>query len=224
MATRLAGIDENIADAARNAGRSPDEITRIVVTKFHPASLVRELADLGVHDVGENRQQEFTAKAADLADLPSLRWHFVGQVQTKKARAVRTAASAVHAVDRVKLVQALDRAGEGLEPLDVFLQVNLTDDPARGGASPDGIEELAEHIAAAETLRLQGVMSVAPLGEDPARAFARLADYAERVRRIVPGATSMSAGMSQDFAEAITAGATHLRIGTAITGARPAHG
>jgi len=194
------------------------------VTKFHPASLVTELYGLGVRDVGENRQQEFSAKAGEIGPLDGLRWHFIGQAQTKKARAIRAAASVVHSVDREKLADALDRAGEGLPPLDVLVQVNLTDDPGRGGVAPGDLERLAEHVAGCETLALRGVMAVAPLDVEPASAFATLAGYAERVRSVVPTATWMSAGMTADFAEAIAAGATHLRIGSAITGPRPDHG
>lgn len=211
-------------ESARAVGRSPAEITRIVVTKFHPASLVTELYGLGVRDVGENRQQEFSAKAEEIGPLDGLRWHFIGQAQTKKARAIRAAASVVHSVDREKLADALDRAGEGLPPLDVLVQVNLTEDPGRGGVAPGDLERLAEHVAGCETLALRGVMAVAPLDVEPASAFATLAGYAERVRRVVPTATWMSAGMTADFAEAIAAGATHLRIGSAITGPRPDHG
>ncbi len=194
------------------------------MTKFHPASLVTELYGLGVRDVGENRQQEFSAKAGEIGPLDGLRWHFIGQAQTKKARAIRAAASVVHSVDREKLADALDRAGEGLPPLDVLVQVNLTDDPGRGGVAPGDLERLAEHVAGCETLALRGVMAVAPLDVEPASAFATLAGYAERVRSVVPTATWMSAGMTADFAEAIAAGATHLRIGSAITGPRPDHG
>lgn len=220
LAERLAAVDARIADAARAAGRDAGEITRIVVTKFHPAALVRELAELGVRHAGENRQQELTAKAAECADL-DVAWHFVGQAQTKKARAIRRAASVVHSVDRERLVDALEAAAESAGRLPVLLQVNLTEDPERGGVAPAGIEALAERTAASESLDLRGVMAVAPLGEEPARAFERLAGYAERVRAVAPGASWISAGMTQDFAEAIAHGATHLRIGTAITGPRP---
>lgn len=222
LASRLAEVDERIAAAARSADRSPAELTRIVVTKFHPASLVAELHALGVRDVGENRQQELTAKRAELDGLSGLRWHAIGQVQTKKARAVRRAADAVHSVDRVRLVDALERAAEpGDAPLDVFAQVNLTDDPGRGGAAPADLEALAEAIVSSPSLRLVGTMAVAPLEEHPAAAFERLAAHAARVRSIAPDAAAISAGMSHDFAEAVAAGATHLRIGTAITGQRP---
>ncbi len=226
LAARLADIDARIATAARAVGRAPEEITRIVVTKFHPASLVERLAALGVTDVGENRQQELSAKAAELAGL-GLRWHFIGQAQTNKARAVRQAASVVHSVDRVKVADAFERAGvdDARGPLDVLIQVNLTDDPGRGGVAPDALEPLAEHVlGACATLRLRGLMAVAPLDEEPASAFSRLHGYAERLRRIAPEATWLSAGMTGDFAEAVAAGATHLRIGSAITGPRPDHG
>lgn len=229
LAARLADIDARIALAARASRRDPTEITRIVVTKFHPASLVEHLAALGVTDVGENRQQELSAKVDELREIPALRWHFIGQAQTNKARAVRQAASVVHSVDRARLADAFERAGlDGagpLTPLEVLIQVNLTDDPGRGGAAPDEIERLAEHIiGGCGTLRLRGLMAVAPLDEDPAPAFARLHEYAARLRTVAPDATWISAGMTGDFAEAIAAGATHLRIGSAITGPRPQHG
>jgi PLP dependent protein len=229
LAGRLARVDAEIADAARAAGRAPTEITRIVVTKFHPASLVRDLYGLGVRDVGENRQQELTAKAAESQELAGLRWHYIGQAQTNKARALRAIAESVplvvHSVDRDRLADALDRAAApGDAPLDVLLQVNLTDDPARGGVRPDDAEALAADVLERAGLRLRGVMGVAPLDEPPASAFARLRACADRVRSIAPAATWMSAGMSADFSDAIAAGATHLRIGTAITGPRPDRG
>ncbi|QKJ19663.1 YggS family pyridoxal phosphate-dependent enzyme [Microbacterium hominis] len=225
LATRLHEVDDSIASAARAAGRDPAGITRIVVTKFHPVTLVEQLHALGVRDVGENRQQELTAKSEAARGLDGLRWHFIGQAQTNKARAVRAAASAVHSVDRPRLADALDAAAQPGEPrLDVLLQINLTDDPGRGGVAPAGIEALAEKTAGCASLRVRGVMAVAPLDEEPAAAFARLRDYAARVRTVVPDADWISAGMTADFAAAIAAGATHLRIGSAITGPRPERG
>ena len=225
LAARLADLDERIADAARSAGRAPAEITRIVVTKFHPASLVERLHALGVRDVGENRQQELTAKRTTLPPLDGLRWHFIGQLQSKKARAVRATADVVHSVDRDRVADALHAADPDGASLDVLVQINLTDDPARGGAVPSDAGRLAEHVAAhCPSLRLRGVMAVAPLAEAPAAAFARLHDAGAAVRRVVPDASWISAGMSGDFVEAIAAGATHLRIGTAITGPRPLRG
>jgi pyridoxal phosphate enzyme (YggS family) len=220
IADRLTNVRAGIADAARAVGRDPAELTCIVVTKFHPASVIRELAELGVRDVGENRHQEAQAKARELADLP-LTWHFVGQLQSKKARAVREYADVIHSVDRPNLVDALASAERDI---DCFIQVNLTDDPARGGVAPDGVERLTERVLGTEGLRLLGVMAVAPLGEEPAAAFERLRGYSGRVRRLAPAADKISAGMSHDYAAAVAAGATHLRIGTAITGNRPAHG
>ncbi|MFG6493553.1 YggS family pyridoxal phosphate-dependent enzyme [Microbacterium sp. P03] len=225
LADRLAVVDQRIVEAMRSAGRAPAELTRIVVTKFHPAAIVDELYELGVRDVGENRQQELSAKLAEVGPKDGLRWHFIGQAQANKARAVRAAASIVHSLDRARIVDALEAAGtESDPPLDVLIQINLTEDPARGGVAPDGLEQLAGHIAGCRTLRLRGVMAVAPLDESPAAAFARLHAYSLRTRAIVPDATWISAGMTNDFVEAIDAGATHLRIGSAITGPRPPRG
>lgn len=235
LAARLSAIDSQIADAARIAGRDATEITRIVVTKFHPASLVRALHGLGVRDVGENRQQELEAKKGELDSsedepvLDGLRWHFIGQAQTNKAASIRRSADAVHSVDRIKLADALHRAGgdtpaAGCDLLDVLVQVNLTEDTGRGGASPDEVARLADHILTLPSLRLRGVMGVAPLDEAPASAFARLHGVADTIRSIDADATWISAGMTGDFVEAIAAGATHLRIGSAITGPRPDRG
>jgi pyridoxal phosphate enzyme (YggS family) len=224
LGARLSAIDARIADAARLAGRDPQEITRIVVTKFHPASLVRDLHALGVREVGENRQQELSAKHAETADLDDLRWHFIGQAQTNKAAAIRRSADAVHSVDRDRLADALHRAAQDESVLDVLVQVNLTDDPGRGGIAPDGASALAEHVMTLPSLRLRGVMAVAPLDDAPESAFDRLRAVADGIRAIEPAATWISAGMTGDFEIAIQAGATHLRIGSAITGPRPDRG
>lgn len=224
LGARLSAIDAKIADAARLAGREPGEITRIVVTKFHPASLVRELHALGVREVGENRQQELSAKSSEVADLDDLHWHFIGQAQTNKAAAIRRASDAVHSVDRDRLADALHRAAEDDGILDVLIQINLTDDAARGGVAPAGAEALAAHVLSLPSLRLRGVMAVAPLDEEPASAFARLRGVADSIRSLDAGATWISAGMTGDFVEAVQAGATHLRIGSAITGPRPDRG
>lgn len=191
------------------------------MTKFQPASLVRELADLGVRDVGENRHQEASAKVAEVGD-PRLAWHFVGRLQSNKARAVRRYAATVHSVDRASLVDAL--AAEDGHELGVFLEIGLSEEPGRGGAPPDAVASLAERVLATPGLRLLGVMGVAPLGAEPRRAFARLRAVSEGVRELAPEAAAISAGMSGDFREAILEGATHLRIGTAITGNRPIPG
>ncbi|NQX28727.1 YggS family pyridoxal phosphate-dependent enzyme [Microbacteriaceae bacterium VKM Ac-2854] len=217
LAQRLAAVQARIADAARAAGRDPGELTTIVVTKFHPVPLLEQLFELGVRDFGENRHQEAQQKAAELARLHP-HWHFIGQLQSKKARQVRAYAASIHSVDRLALVPLLDT---GDRERDVFVQINLTDDPDRGGVAPAELLPLVDAVAAAASLRLRGVMAVAPLGADPRAAFARLRGYSEQVRTAVPTATAISAGMSHDFVEAIAEGATHLRIGSAITGNRP---
>lgn len=217
LALRLAGVRSAIADAARDAGRDPAGITTIVVTKFHPASLVRELAELGVRDIGENRLQDAAPKAAALTDL-ALTWHFIGQLQSNKVRAVLEFAAVVHSLDRASLVEAM---GAVAKPVDVFIQLNLTEDPARGGVQPADLAVLAERVLGAPSLRLLGLMAVAPLGAEPARAFARVRQASETLRLLAPEAAALSMGMSGDFAAAIAEGATHLRIGTAITGNRP---
>jgi PLP dependent protein len=214
---RLALVRSQVADAASEAGRDPSAITTIVVTKFHPASLVRSLAELGVTDVGENRQQDAGPKAAGLRDL-ALTWHFIGQLQSNKVRAVLEYASVVQSVDRASLVDALTASDV---PVQVFLQLNLTDDPNRGGVAPEGLEQLAERVLASDSLTLRGVMAVAPLGEEPRAAFARVRAASERLQTVAPRANALSMGMSGDFREAVLEGATHLRIGTAITGNRP---
>ncbi len=229
LADRLADVDARIAAAMRASRRESSTITRIVVTKFHPASLVEQLYALGVRDVGENRQQELTSKRDEVGRADGLKWHFIGQAQTNKARLVRASSDVVHSVDRARIADALhaaatDAPSEQRSPLDVLLQINLTDDPGRGGVAPADAEALASHVAAScASLRVRGVMAVAPLDEPAAEAFARLAETASVVRSVVPDADWISAGMSGDFAEAISAGATHLRIGTAITGPRPTH-
>lgn len=220
LAERLAVVQAGVADAARAAGREPNSVTTIVVTKFHPAAIVAELSALGVRDVGENRHQEAQAKVAELSGLP-LRWHFVGQLQSKKAKQVRAYADVIHSIDRPALLSAL-AFDESV--IDCFLQVNLTDNTERGGVVPAELPTLVEQALATPGLRLLGLMAVAPLGEEPRRAFARVRELSESVRRIAPDATALSMGMSQDFAAAIAEGATHLRIGTAITGNRPQPG
>ena len=225
LGERLELVRAGVADAAAQAARDPADITTVVVTKFHPAGLVRELHALGVVDVGENRHQEAQAKSRELADL-DLRWHFIGQLQSNKARQVREYATAVHSVDRASVVDALASPNDlgSANDLDVFVQLNLTDDPGRGGVRPEDLEPLVERVLAASGLRLLGVMAVAPVGEDPRAAFARVRAASDLVRALSPESTKISAGMSGDYREAILEGATHLRIGSAITGLRPERG
>lgn len=216
-AARLAAFLEQLEQA-----RGARSVTLIVVTKRQPESLVRELVAAGHRDFGESRHPESRDKAAALADL-GLAWHFIGQLQRNKARQVARYADVLHSIDAVGLVEALEGGapGEALPVRDAFVQVNLSGDPARGGVAPAGLEALAERVAASPALRLRGVMAVAPLDEQPAAAFERLARLADRVRAVDPAADRISAGMSGDWRQALEHGATHLRIGTAITGNRP---
>lgn len=223
IAAGLDAVRRRIADAAAAAGRDPHEVTLVAVTKFFPASDVRILADLGVTDVGENRHPEAGDKCAECDDLP-IRWHFIGGLQSNKAAAVGSYADVVESVDRTKLVTALDRgAHQRSHEVDVLLQVSL-DPPGRAGragADPADLAGLAESVEAAGRLRLRGLMAVAPLAEDPRTAFARLAAIRAEFVRERPDATWLSAGMSSDLEAAIEAGATHVRVGSAILGARP---
>ena len=219
----LAAVHQRIDAACAAAGRSSDEITLIVVTKFFPESDVRLLAGLGVTDVGENRHQEAEVKAAACADL-GLRWHYIGGLQSNKAAAVAAYADVVESVDRAKLLSGLSRgAVERGRELEILMQVSLDapDATHRSGVPVDAAADLADRIAATDGMVLRGVMAVAPLGAEPAPAFARLAEVAHDVRRTHPAATWISAGMSHDLEAAISAGATHVRVGSAILGNRP---
>ncbi|WP_230487151.1 YggS family pyridoxal phosphate-dependent enzyme [Nocardioides anomalus] len=219
----LARVRESIAGAAADAGRDPGEVTLVVVTKFFPASDVRLLAELGVTDVGENRHQEAEAKAAECADL-GLRWHFIGGLQSNKAAAVAAYADVVESVDRRKLVAPLSKGAHQCDhAVDVLLQVSLDppDREGRSGADPADVPALAAAVEEAGLLRLRGLMAVAPLGEDPAAAFARLVEVHAGLLADHPDATWLSAGMSGDLEHAVRAGATHVRVGSAVLGSRP---
>jgi PLP dependent protein len=226
--TRLAELEANLATVRRTivaacaeAGREPDEVTLVAITKTFGESDVRALAGLGVTDLGENREPELKVKAPATQDL-DIQWHFVGQLQSNKSKSVARYADVVHSVDRDSLVAALAKAGR---PLRCLVQVALSDDEGviapRGGVVPDGVLPLADAIADTPGLQLGGVMAVAPLGADPDRAFDQLAGIAARLRTVHPEATWISAGMSEDLAAAIRHGATHVRVGRALLGERP---
>jgi pyridoxal phosphate enzyme (YggS family) len=218
LAANLAALEGRIVEACTRAARARSEVTLIAVTKTWPASDCVLLRDLGVTDLGENRDQEASQKAAEIAGV---RWHFVGSVQTNKARSVAGYADVVHSVDRPSLVSVLgDGAVRAGREVQVLLQVSLDGDSHRGGADPSAVPGLAEQVELTEGLRLGGVMAVAPLDADPAVAFRRLAQVAERLRADHPAATTISAGMTGDLEQAVAAGATHLRVGTAVLGPR----
>ncbi|AKN72799.1 alanine racemase [Streptomyces sp. PBH53] len=245
LAANLAKVEERITAACVAAGREREEVTLIVVTKTYPASDVRILSELGVRHVAENRDQDAAPKAAACADLP-LKWHFVGQLQTNKVRSVVGYADVVQSVDRSRLVTALSKeAVRAGREVGCLIQVALDagesaresggargssegrwpETGGRGGVAPAGIEELADLVADAPGLRLDGLMTVAPLtGEYAGReqaAFERLMDLSTDLRRTHPAATMVSAGMSADLEQAVAAGATHVRVGTAVLGVRP---
>jgi pyridoxal phosphate enzyme (YggS family) len=222
LAANLAAVRERVTKACAAAGRSADEVTVVAVTKTFPAADVRLLAELGVRDIAENRDQEASEKVAECRDL-QVTWHFVGQLQTNKVRSVLSYADVVHSVDRVRLVTALSKEAEraGRSPR-CLIQVALDEREGRGGVRPAGVLELADAIAGAPGLELGGVMAVAPLGVEPAPAFEQLAQIAASLRNAHPSATMVSAGMSGDMEQAIAHGATHVRVGTALLGGRRA--
>ena len=228
---RLAQLEQNLAEVRRTiaaacaeAGRDPAEVTLVAITKTFSEDDVRALAGLGVTALGENRESELKVKAPATADL-DIEWHFVGQLQSNKAKSVARYADVIHSVDRESLVAALARTER---PLRCLVQVALSDDDGviapRGGVVPDGVLPLADLIAETPGLRLGGVMAVAPLGADPDRAFEQLAGIAVRLRAAHPDATWVSAGMSEDMAAAIRHGATHVRVGRALLGERATAG
>jgi hypothetical protein len=241
LAANLAAVRARIAAACGAAGRAPDEVRLVAVTKFFPADDVLHLMALGLRVFGENRDQEASAKAAEvaaalaahrreLADVPSdpaPEWRFIGQLQTNKAKSVVSYAGVVESVDRLALVDALAKAaGRAGRRIGALVQVNLDtgavrDGGGRGGAHPDEVPAIADAVAQSGTLRLDGLMAVAPLGAPPEPAFARLAAISAQLRGAHPGAVSLSAGMSGDLEAAVAAGATHVRIGSALLGGRP---
>ncbi len=224
LRANLSDVRGTIAAVSVASGRSPDSVTLIAVTKTWPVEDVRRLASLGVADVGENRAQEAAEKARGCADI-TLRWHFIGQLQTNKARMVAGFADVVHGVDRARLITALDRAAaDAARSQQILLQVSLAETsqaPGRAGAEFDELPALIEQAMQAEALTLVGVMGVAPLGVPVEPAFLHLARASELVVSARPEATWISAGMSADFETAIACGATHVRLGSAVLGNRP---
>jgi pyridoxal phosphate enzyme (YggS family) len=230
LSAGLRRVQERIGSACGAAGRRPDDVCLIVVTKFFPGADIEMLCQLGVTDIGESRDQEASAKIAALAPeiRQRLQIHFIGQVQSNKVASLVSYADAVHSIDRDKLVRALGRAATAAgRDVRALVQVSLGEGSSRegrGGIPPEEVADLANSIAAASHLRLGGLMAVAPLGVDPAKAFARLATVAGELRVHHPEARWISAGMSADLEAAVANGATHLRVGSAILGSRPPPG
>jgi PLP dependent protein len=230
IATALRNVQERIKAACQAAGRVENTVRLIAVTKTFPAADAALLTDLGVTDLGENREQEAGPKVTDLRELrpdATVRWHMLGRLQRNKARAVARWAAEIQSVDSDRLADALDKAvrnareaGDRTTPLDVLVQVSVDSDPERGGAPLDTLMPLADHVARSSELRLRGLMAVAPLTMTADEAFERLARAADRLREDHPEATELSAGMTGDLESAVTHGSTCVRVGTALLGTR----
>lgn len=224
LAQRYREIVDRIDLAAKASNRSSADVTLVVVTKNHPHQLVLDLLALGARDFGENRDQEAAPKAKEIAKLTTeaFRWHFVGQLQTNKVKTVLEYANFIHSLDRESLLTELQKRTEDrADPLGVFIQVNLTEDPDRGGVRVPDLMGFAEKVVASQGLKLEGLMGVGGLQVAPEAEFEKLANLSVQLQKVAPGARGLSMGMSSDFEVAIGYGATHLRIGTAITGNRP---
>ena len=224
LGQRYQAIVDSIATAASSANRDSKQITLVVVTKNHPHQLVHDLLALGARDFGENRDQEAGPKAKQIASESNERfnWHFIGQLQTNKVKSVLEYADILHSLDRPSLLDELQkRTVERENPLKVFVQVNMTEDPERGGVNPEDLMAFAERVLSSPGLELVGLMGVGGLAVAPELEFERLATLSVELQKLAPGANRLSMGMSGDFETAIAYGATHLRIGTAITGNRP---
>lgn len=225
LAANLSLVLDRIERAADAAGRDARDVQLIVVTKYFPVSDVDLLVDLGIRHIGENKDQEASAKVAELARRGDLTVHFIGQLQSNKVANVASYADVVQSVDRAKVVAGLARAAErDGRALDILLQVALDGSGGRGGVDPDEALVLADLVAESSALTLRGVMAVAPREGSPRHAFARLREVAGGIRAAHPRATWISAGMSGDLEDAVAEGATHLRVGSAILGSRPSLG
>jgi pyridoxal phosphate enzyme (YggS family) len=227
LSDRLHSIRQRIEEAAKAANRGPEEIELVVVTKNHGYELALELLQLGENQFGENKDQEASQKAAQVAEnlkpgLNAPTWHFVGQLQSNKVKSMLSYSSVLHSLDRASLLKELAKqlAKTPEESLEVFIELNLTDDPNRGGVELKELTQFTEQVLEVPQLKLLGVMGVAGLDVDPAVDFARILKASQEVQTLSSSASFISAGMSGDFEQAISFGATHLRIGTAITGKR----
>ena len=214
-----------IASACLASGRNESDVELVAITKNHPAEVVAELVDLGHLHFGENRDQEASPKSLRLAEIrPDSKptWHFVGQLQSNKVKSVLRYARVIHSIDRASLVSELAKQLPKFEgSYSGFIELNLTADPGRGGVLPENLPALAESVLKLENFELLGVMAVAGLGEDPKAEFEKVLSASSKLQELAPSANQLSIGMSEDFEVAIAMGATHIRVGSAITGPRP---
>ena len=224
LTERYRSVNDRIAASCIVAGRAVSDVELVVVTKNHSAEVVAELYDLGHRQFGENRDQEAGPKADTLAAGGRLdaKWHFVGQLQSNKVRTVLNYATSIHSIDRSSLVKELAKQlGNRELEIEGFIELNLTEDPARGGVEPSNLEQLAHSVMEIGRIKLLGVMAVAGLGVDPRIDFEKTLLASQELQKIAPEANQLSMGMSEDFELAIEMGATHIRVGSAITGPRP---
>jgi PLP dependent protein len=222
----LEAVNLRIRQAEKQAGRLADSVQLIAVSKTFPSSAIREACQSGQRAFGENYVQEFADKVAELKDLP-IEWHFIGPVQSNKTRIVAECAQWVHSVDRLKIAQRLSaQRPDGMDALNVCLQVNVSGEASKSGCEPDAVPGLADQIAALPALRLRGLMCIPEPTDDLDRLagqFALLRTLAEQLRKQGHAVETLSMGMSADLELAIQEGATMVRVGTAIFGARTYH-
>ncbi|KTT41519.1 hypothetical protein RSA46_02155 [Pseudomonas oryzihabitans] len=220
IAENSATVLERIAAASRTAGRDPATVGLLAVSKTKPAAALREAAAAGLRDFGENYLQEALDKQTELTDLP-LVWHFIGPIQSNKTRAIASHFDWVHSVDRLKIAQRLaEQRPPERGPLNICLQVNVSGEASKSGCHPDELPTLATAVNQFPNLRLRGLMAIPEPTDDPASqraAFARLRTLSEALNLDLD---TLSMGMSQDLEAAIAEGATWVRIGTALFGAR----
>ncbi len=220
---RYRKVVADIAAAARQSGRNPDEILLLGASKQQPAAAIRALAGLGLRDFGENYVQDALDKQAELEDL-ALTWHFIGRIQSNKTRDIARHFHWVHGVDRVKIARRISEQRDAPEPLNICLQVNIDDEPGKGGLQPGELADAADIVSGLPNIRLRGLMAIPRPESDPARqraAFRRVRELFEQLRGRDPALDTLSMGMTADLAAAIAEGATIVRVGTALFGQRP---
>ena len=212
---RLDEVERRIREAASRAGRRREDITLIAVTKKFPAAVILDAYALGLRSFGENYVQEFEQKAPQLGPLPGAVFHLIGHLQSNKARKAVEIFHSIQTIDSVNLAARLEQMGR---PLDVMIEVKLSEEDAKSGAATADVPAIIEHLRASPLLRLQGLMTMPPWSDDPEQTrpyFRRLKQLADSL-----GVTQLSMGMSHDLEAAIEEGATHIRIGTALFGPR----
>ncbi|TFW32746.1 YggS family pyridoxal phosphate-dependent enzyme [Pseudomonas putida] len=220
LADNLSAISARIASAAQAVGRDPASVQLLAVSKTKPASAIREIHAAGVHDFGENYLQEALTKQQALSDLPLI-WHFIGPIQSNKTKAIAEHFDWVHSVDRLKIAQRLsEQRPAGLAPLNICLQVNVSGEDSKSGCTPADLPALAKAVAALPNLRLRGLMAIPEPSEDRATQEAAFASLRKLQEGLGFGLDTLSMGMSHDLEAAIAQGATWVRIGTALFGAR----